>query len=141
MAVSFIVGGIGVPRENHRPVASHCQTLSRNVVLSTSRPERDSNSQLVICTDYTVVVCFLVRWCFNTTINNISAKLKWSFLSVEETRGSMEKPTDLSQVTDKLNHIIWSRFELTTSMVIGTDRIGSCKSNYYTITATTASHK
>ena len=58
MAVSFIVGGIGVPRENHRPVASHCQALSRNVVLSTSRPERDSNSQLVICTDYTVVYAF-----------------------------------------------------------------------------------
>ena len=50
----------------------------------------------------------------------------------------MEKPTDLSQVTDKLNHIIWSRFELTTSVVIGTDCIGSCKSKYHTITATTA---
>ena len=31
-----------------------------------------------------------------------------------------------------------SRFELTTSVVIGTDCIGSCKSNYHTITATTA---
>jgi len=31
----------------------------------------------------------------------------------------------------------WSRFELTTSMVIGTDFIGSCKSNYHTITVTT----
>ena len=30
----------------------------------------------------------------------------------------------------------WSRFELTTSMVIGTDCIGSCKFNYHTITAT-----
>ena len=30
-----------------------------------------------------------------------------------------------------------SRFELTTSVVIGTDYIGSCKSNYHTITVTT----
>jgi hypothetical protein len=43
-----------------------------------------------------------------------------------------EKTTDLSQVTDKLYHIM---FELTTSVVIGTDCIGSCKSNYHTIMA------
>jgi hypothetical protein len=32
----------------------------------------------------------------------------------------------------------WSRFELKIPVVIGTDCIGSCKSNYHTITATTA---
>ena len=32
----------------------------------------------------------------------------------------------------------WSRFELTTSVVIGIDCIGSCKSNYHTIMTTTA---
>jgi hypothetical protein len=31
----------------------------------------------------------------------------------------------------------WSRFELTASVAIGTDYIGSCKSKYHTITATT----
>ena len=36
----------GAPGENHRPVASHWQTLSHNVVSSTPRHERSSNSQL-----------------------------------------------------------------------------------------------
>jgi hypothetical protein len=35
----------GVPAENHRPVASHLQTLTHNVVSSTPRHERGSNSQ------------------------------------------------------------------------------------------------
>jgi hypothetical protein len=53
-----------------------------------------------------------------------------------------EKTIDLPQVTDKLYHIMlytlpWSRFELTTTVVIDTDCIGSCKSNYHAITATT----
>ena len=58
----------------------------------------------------------------------------------------LKKTTDLSQVTDKCYHIMlytspWSRFELTTSVVIGTDCIGSCKSNYHTITAMTVPFK
>ena len=35
-----------VPGENHRPVASHCQTLSHNVVSNTPRHVLGSNSQL-----------------------------------------------------------------------------------------------
>jgi hypothetical protein len=54
-----------------------------------------------------------------------------------------EKTTDLPQVTDKLFHIMLytsprAGFELTTSVVIGTDCIGNCKSTYHTITATMA---
>jgi len=36
VAVSFIGGGNGVPRENHQPAVGHWQTLSHNVVSSTS---------------------------------------------------------------------------------------------------------
>jgi hypothetical protein len=50
------------------------------------------------------------------------------------------KTTDLSQITDKLYHIIlytspWSKYEFKTSVVIGTDCICSCKSIYHTIAA------
>jgi hypothetical protein len=34
-------------------------------------------------------------------------------------------------------HIVWARFELTTLVGIGTDCIGSNKSNYHSITTTT----
>jgi hypothetical protein len=48
---------------------------------------------------------------------------------------------NLSQVTDKLYHIMLytspSRFELTPSVVIGTDCIDRCKSNYHMIMAMT----
>jgi len=54
-----------------------------------------------------------------------------------------EKTTDLPQVTDKLYHTMiytspCAGVAPTTSVVIDTDCIGSCKSNYHTMTAMTA---
>jgi hypothetical protein len=45
-SVLLLAEETGVPRENHGPAASHCQTLSHNAVSSTPGHERDSNSQL-----------------------------------------------------------------------------------------------
>jgi len=42
----LLVEETGVPTENHRPVAIYWQTLPHNVVSSTPRYERGSNSQL-----------------------------------------------------------------------------------------------
>jgi hypothetical protein len=59
-----------------------------------------------------------------------------------------EKTTDLSKVTENFYrwvlyrvHLAWAGFELTLLVVIGTDCIGSCKSNYQTITTTTAPYR
>ena len=64
---------------------------------------------------FILFVCLMV---FNATFNNISA-ISWRSFSL------VEKTTNLSQVTDKLDHIMlytspWSRFELTSSVVICT---------------------
>jgi hypothetical protein len=83
----------------------------------------------------------LVLWCLTPLSTIFQLYRGISFIGGGNWRNP-EKTIDLPQVTDKLYQLMlytspWVRFEPTTSMVIGTDSIGSCKSNYHTNTATT----
>jgi hypothetical protein len=78
---------------------------------------------------------------FQQSFNDIVAV---SFIG-EGNRSTRRKTPDLPKITDKLYHIMLYRehlacagFELSKLVLIGIDYIGSCKSNYHTITTTTA---
>jgi hypothetical protein len=60
----------------------------------------------------------------------------WAYYTIIEEYP--EKIIVLPQVVGIKFTTLVSRFELTTSVVIGTDCIGGCKSNCHMITATTA---
>jgi hypothetical protein len=81
---------------------------------------------------------------FNVTFNNISV-ISWrSVLLVEETGVPGENHWPAACHWQTVSHnvvsstLAWAGFEITTFVVIGTDCIGSYKSNYHTITTTTA---
>jgi hypothetical protein len=68
-------------------------------------------------------VCLMV---FKTIFNNISVKYHGGQFYWWRKPEEQEKTTDLSQDTDKLYHTSpWSRFELTISVMTGTDCTGN----------------
>jgi hypothetical protein len=74
-----------------------------------------------------------------STLLNCGSQLCWCRKPVYP-----EKTTDITQITDKLYHIMfyrvhlsWTGIELTPLVVIGTECIDSCKSNYHSIPTTT----
>ena len=73
----------------------------------------------------------------NANFNNISFILWRSVLLVEETGEPAENHRPVTSLWQTLSHNGVHIALITTSVVIGTDCIGSCKSNYHTITAMT----
>ena len=109
---------------------------NRKTILKFSYPSNLKSCTLAI---HFIYVKREPHWCCLTPLSTIFQL----FNGGQFFGGGPGENNDLSQVTDKLYHIMlctspWSRFELTTSVVIGTDCRGSCQSNYHTITATAA---
>jgi hypothetical protein len=86
--------------------------------------------------------CLMV---FNATLNNILAISLPSVLLLEEIGEPGENHWPVASHRHHyyimLYSLSWSRLELATSVLMGTDCIGSCKSNYHTNTAKTAPEK
>ena len=115
-----------IPMNRYR--VSHCWPLLLNLLQFTRRR---------FVKLYTIV---LQLWWLTPLSTIFQIYHGGSFIG-EKNRSTRKKPIDLTLVIDKHYHIMWHRvrfawagFELTTLVVISTDCVGSCKSNYHMTT-------
>jgi hypothetical protein len=86
-----------------------------------------------------IVIFYLCTNQIFTGINFHEILVKIAWLHSGGNRSNRRKPlTCCNHIMLYRVHLAWAGFKLATLVVISTDCIGSCKSNYYTITTTTA---
>ena len=83
-------------------------------------------------------VGLFIWWCLTALSTIFQLYRVVSFIGGGNRSSKRKPPTCCKSLTNIMLYTSpWLRFKLTTSVVIGTDCIGSCKSNYHTITTTT----
>jgi hypothetical protein len=127
---SIISKMYGIKKKEKKKEIKFMNTMSLKLIICTAHKSRNRVSVRIMV--------------LNTTFNNISAISWGSALLVEKNRSTLREPPTCRKSLTNYHirlyqvHLVWAGFELAALVVIGTDCIGSYKSNYHTITTTMA---